>query len=368
MTFRHRHLVAAVGLTLALVSCGAPPTAPPAGSGSDNGPSKFQQYEGLNGQERRDQLIKDAKAEGEVSLYTSMTSDVAGTVTRAFTDQTGIKVNLYRADSETVLQRILQEARANHADAEVVETAASGMASLGKEQLVEPYTGERRDLVGAEGKKKKWTADRYNLFAPSWNTTKVPAGDQPTSWEDLANPKWDGALAMELNDYDWYLTLYEYWQQHGKSTTEIDKLFADMANGAKVVKGHTVMGEMLSAGQYSVAASNYSYIVPKAVDKGAPVAYQPFVQPVIARPQGAAPLKSVPHPAAALLFQDWLTGARFKVFVDQGLTPSSDMPHGKDPLEGTEVIEFLVTMLLDKQKEWSDRYDALLSRSDKVGG
>ena len=54
MTFRHRHLVAAVGLTLALVSCGAPPTAPPAGSGSDNGPSKFQQYEGLKGQERRD--------------------------------------------------------------------------------------------------------------------------------------------------------------------------------------------------------------------------------------------------------------------------------------------------------------------------
>ena len=47
-------------------------------------------------------------------MYTSMTSDVAGAVTKAFTDQTGIKVNLYRADSETVLQRILQEASANH--------------------------------------------------------------------------------------------------------------------------------------------------------------------------------------------------------------------------------------------------------------
>ena len=269
MTFRHGHLVAAVGLTLALVSCGAPPTAPPAGSGSDNGASKFQQYEGAEGPgAARHDSLKDAKAEGEVSLYTSMTSDVAGTVTKAFTDQTGIKVNLYRADSETVLQRILQEARANHAGADVVETDALEMASLGKEQLVEPYTGERRDLVGAEGKFENWTADRYNLFAPSWNTTKVPAGDQPKSWEDLANPKWDGALAMELNDYDWYLTLYEYWQQHGKSTAEIDKLFADMANGAKVVKGHTVMGEMLSAGQYSVAASNYSYIVQKAVNKG----------------------------------------------------------------------------------------------------
>jgi iron(III) transport system substrate-binding protein len=233
------------------------------------------------------------------------------------------------------------------------------MASLGKEQLVEPYTGERRDLVGAEGKFENWTADRYNLFAPSWNTTKVPAGDQPKSWEDLANPKWDGGLAMELNDYDWYLTLYEYWQKHGKSPADIDKLFADMANGAKVVKGHTVMGEMLSAGQYSVAASNYSYIVQKAVNKGAPVAYQPFVQPVIARPQG---------PAAALLFQDWLFTEGQQVFVDEGLTPSIEPQNLKNPLEGLEVIPVDVNQLMDKQKEWSDRYDKLLSHSDKVGG
>jgi iron(III) transport system substrate-binding protein len=368
MTFRHGLLAGAVGLTLALVACGAPPTAPPSGSGSNAGASKFQQYEGLKGQERRDALLKDAKTEGEVSLYTSMTSEVADAVTKAFTAQTGVKVSLYRADSETVLQRILQEARANHAGADVVETDALEMASLGKEQLVEPYTGERHDMVGPEGQFNNWTADRYNLFAPSWNTTKVAPGDQPKSWEDLANPKWDGKLAMELNDYDWYLTLTEYWLKHGKSQADIDKLFADMANGAKVVKGHTVMGEMLSAGQYSVAASNYSYIVQKTVNKGAPVAYQPFVQPVIARPQGAAPLKSAPHPAAALLFQDWLFTEGQQVFVDQGLTPSIEPPNQKDPLAGIEVIPVDVNQLLDKQKEWSERYENLLSHSAKIGG
>jgi iron(III) transport system substrate-binding protein len=366
MSSRLGRITFALGLSLALVSCGGSPTASNNGSGPAE--SKCQQYEALKGQERRDTLLKDAKSEGEVSVYTSMTSDVAEAVTKAFTDQTGVKVNLYRADSETVLQRILQEAGANHAGADIVETDALEMASLGKEELVEPYTGERRDLVGAEGQFENWTADRYNLFAPSWNTTRVPGGDQPTAWEDLANPKWDGALAMELNDYDWYMTLYEYWQQHGKSTADIDRLFSDMANGAKVVKGHTVMGEMLSAGQYSVAASNYSYIVQKAVNKGAPVAYQPFVEPVIARPQGAAPLKSAPHPAAALLFQDWLFTEGQQIFVDEGLTPSIEPQNLKDPLEGLEVIPVDVNELRDKQKEWSERYAALLSRSDKVGG
>ena len=117
-----------------------------------------------------------------------------------------------------------------------------------------------------------------------------------------------------------------------------------------------------------MAASNYSYLVQKAADKGAPVAYQPFVQPVIARPQGAAPLKSAPHPAAALLFQDWLLTEGQQVFVDQGLTPSIEPADLKDPLEGLEVIPVDVNKLLDEQKEWSDRYDALLAEGDKVGG
>ena len=77
MTFRLGRLATAVGITIALVSCGAPPTAPPTGSGSSAAESKYQKYEALKGQERRDQLVKDAKAEGELSLYTSMTSDVA---------------------------------------------------------------------------------------------------------------------------------------------------------------------------------------------------------------------------------------------------------------------------------------------------
>jgi iron(III) transport system substrate-binding protein len=367
MTFRPGRAAVAIGITLALVSCGAPPTAPSAGSGGPGDTSKYEQYEKLTGQERRAQLLQDAKSDGSLSLYTSMTSDVATAVADAFTKQTGIKIDLYRAASETVLQRILQESSANHAGADVVETDALEMAALGKEQLIAPYTGERRDMVGPEGQFDNWTASRYNLFAPSWNTIKVPAGSQPTSWEDLANPKWNGQLALELSDYDWYLTLYEYWQQHGKSTAEIDGLFADMANGAKVVKGHTVMGELLSAGQYSVAASNYTYLVQRGADKGAPVAYQPFVEPVIARPQGAALMKSAPHPAAALLFEDWLLTEGQQVFVDLGLTPSIEPPGLKDPLEGLEVIPVDVEKLLNEQKQWSDRYNALLEGSDKVG-
>ena len=92
------------------------------------------------------------------------------------------------------------------------------------------------------GQYDAWTATRFNLFAPSWNTDQVSGDLIPTSWEDLADPKYDGQLSMELGDYDWYMALTEYWLEQGKSQEEIDKLFADMVDGAKVVKGHTVHG------------------------------------------------------------------------------------------------------------------------------
>ena len=45
MTFRLGRLATAVGITIALVSCGAPPTAQPTGSGSSAAESKYEKYD-----------------------------------------------------------------------------------------------------------------------------------------------------------------------------------------------------------------------------------------------------------------------------------------------------------------------------------
>ncbi len=40
-----------------------------------------------------------------------------------------------------------------------------------------------------------------------------------------------------------------------------------MADGAKLVKGHSVQAELMSAGEFAVTASNYTYIVQTAKDR-----------------------------------------------------------------------------------------------------
>lgn len=359
----------AVGTVLALAACGGSPTAPSDGGSNndDSGPTKAEQlYEeifGLSGQERRDRLVELAAKEDGLNLYTSMTADVADAVTQAFTDQFDIEVSVYRAGSETVLQRILQEQDAGFPGNDVVETNSSELGALSQEGVMAEYKGERRDMVPEAGQAENWTATRFNLFAPSWNTDQVSGDLIPTSWEDLADPKYDGLLSMELGDYDWYLALYTYFLDQGKTEEQVDKLFADMVDGAKLVKGHTVQAELLSAGEFAVVASNYTYIVQRAKDEGAPVEYQPMVEPVIARPNGAGLMKNAANPATAMLFMDWMLEEGQAVIVEESLTPS--IAEG-GALADMELVAVDGARLLEEGDEWSAKYDELLTGGEVV--
>lgn len=366
-----RLTTSAVFVALALTACGGSPTAtdttgatasdPPAGAAE----SVFAELSALTGQERRDELVARAEEEGELTIYTSMTSDVADAVAEAFEDTFDVEVSLYRAGSETVLQRVLQEQSAGFAGNDVIETNATELFALSGEGRLADYDGERLELVPDAGKFDGWTATRFNLFAPSWNTDKIAGVGVPTSWEDLADPKYDGQLSMEVGDYDWYLTLYGYWLEQGKSEQEVDKLFADMADGAKIVKGHTVQGELLSAGQFSVVASNYTYLVERVKQKGAPVDYTPLVEPVIARPNGVGLMKTATHPAAAMLFYDWLLTEGQEVIAAEGLTPS--IIEGADPLDDVEVIPVDVDKLLNEGDVWSKKYESVIQGGEVAG-
>ena len=357
------------GVALALAACGGSPTAPSAADETTaDGPSEaealYAEVSELSGQERRDRLIELAAEEDGLNLYTSMTADVADAVTEAFSDEMDIDVSVYRAGSETVLQRILQEQDANFAGNDVVETNATEMFALENEGLMAEYSGERRDLVPAAGQFPSWTATRFNLFAPSWNTEMITGDMVPSSWEDLADPKYDEQLSLELGDYDWYLTLYNYWLENGKTEDEVKQLFADMVDGAKLVRGHTVQGELMSAGEFGVTASNYSYIVQRAKASGAPVDYLPFVEPVIARPNGGGLMKTAANPATAMLFMDWLLEEGQQVLMDEELTPA--ITDEEDPLDGVEVIPVDVERLLNESDRWSTEYDELLATGEVI--
>jgi iron(III) transport system substrate-binding protein len=363
-----------VPLTLLLVACGGSPTSPAAGSGDGDGAGKaeahaqevYDKINGLSGEERTKELVELAEKEGGLSIYTSNTD--LDDLVDGFEDEYDIDVSVYRGNSESVLQRVLQEQKADFHGVDLVETNALELNVLNQEGYLYPYEGELRDKVREQGQAEGWTADRFNVFVVGWNTDKVKPGEEPTSLEDLTDPRWKGQVSLEIGDVDWFTALYQYYQDQGKSEEETLDIFRGLAANSKTVKGHTVQGELLSAGQFATAVSLYSHTVDKADDKGAPVAWRPEsgepVQPLVIRPNGAGLVKNAANPAAAMLFMDYVLTDGQDIVAESFRIGS--IPSGDDPLEGLEVIPVPEDELLANPQKWDELYADVIQGGEEV--
>jgi iron(III) transport system substrate-binding protein len=332
-----------------------------AASASPTGP--LAQIQAMPKDQQRAKALELAKSEGSLALYTSLTEDVANAVKKAFTEQTGVQVNLFRANGETVVQRIVQEAQANKLGADAVETDFFAMAPLSQEGLLEKFNGASLDTVKDAGRFDDWTATRFNIFLPAWNTNLIKPGEEPKSWEDLADPRFKGKITLEIGDSDWYESVTHYWLENGKTQAEVDELWKKIVANSKAAKGHTTMMELLGAGQTAIDGMNYTYITQRAKEKGAPVAFKladgtnPI--PAFPRPNGVAMFKDAKHPAAAWLFYDWMLTDGQKVLVSLHLTPATKVP-GDTSLDGITLADFDVKTLATDAATWDKKYDALL--------
>jgi iron(III) transport system substrate-binding protein len=323
------------------------------------------EVEGLDGEQRERRLAKLAQEEGgKLSWYTSLTNDTEAAVAEAFEDEYDIEVSVYRSTSETVAQRISEEAEAGFEGTDVVETNGSELALLDREGVFVPYRPSGFGRL-APGSDDNWTATRFNKFVVAWNTDKVPDGTAPASVEELADPRWKGKIALEEGDADWYFTLRSHWIAQGRSEEEADELLEGIASNARVISSHALMTELLGAGEFAVAASNYLHQTRDLIDDGAPVAYMPLAEPVVSRPQGAALVETASHPAAALLFLEWITGAGQELLAENNVIPAR-----KDLVVGAGAEEALVD--LDKYVERADeldkQYEDLLRLGERVEG
>jgi iron(III) transport system substrate-binding protein len=328
-------LLAAVTATLVGATVGssavrkAPPPVP------TNLKNDINAVAGLSAADRDAKLETMAENEGgQLNVYTSLSSLIVKAVQKQWaTDFPKIKLNLFRGSSEDVTARVMAERKA-HPDngADIIETNGTNMLFFQHftDTLV-PYTkSPYRTQVSKAYRFDTWTADRLEKFVVAWNTNLVQGSDVPKTWSDLANPKWNGKLAMEPTDDDWFAAVYEYLQAHGgpkgkpMKTSALNKLWAGIAKNAQLIPGHTAESTALAAGQVSIVVSGHAQSLENLMQSHAPIAFSPFVKPVIERPQGVGITYWAPHPAAALLFYDWILSPEVQNLMNaNGVAPAN---------------------------------------------
>jgi iron(III) transport system substrate-binding protein len=114
-------VLAAAALAIAAGACSAPKTETLVGKAESLSTASDLV---INGQTVADgELFAKAKAEGSINLYSGYVENSEKEVIKAFTQDTGIKVNLVRLVPNRLLERVLSEQGAGKLGADVVRTS-----------------------------------------------------------------------------------------------------------------------------------------------------------------------------------------------------------------------------------------------------
>ena len=237
-------------------------------------------------------------------LYSSMQIPSIIVIQAAFEEKYGVKLRFWRGGSEDILRRSALEKKAGREDVDVFESDGPVLETMHREELLGKTSSPFWDdlIPQAQRSHKEWVATRVNIFAAVYNTKLIARTDVPSSYEDLTDPKWKGQLGIEADDYDWFGSI-----AHVVGEAQARATFARIAttNGFSLRKGHTLITNLVAAGDVPMGLTVYLQNIDVAKKAGAPVEAL-LLDPIIARPNGIALSRNPPHPHAALLFYDFV--------------------------------------------------------------
>jgi iron(III) transport system substrate-binding protein len=182
----------------------------------------------------------------------------------------------------------------------------------------------------------------------------VKRDEVPRSYEDLLHPRWKGRLAVEAADFDWFGTIVmKMGEEKGL------KLFRDIVktNGMSVRRGHTLLANLVQAGEVPLALTVYSYKPEQQKRDGAPV--EPlYLRPVVALGYGPAVSRCAPHPHAALLFYDFMIQEGQEIMAKRDMTPTN--PKIRPLPEGVDLTMIDPAEMLDNRKKWDGHWTSIV--------
>ena len=309
-----------------------------------------------SGSDRAERLAAGARKEGSLNLYTSLTVEDMAALNGAFEAKHGVKVRMWRATSDKVVQRVLAEAQAGRHEVDIVETNAPPLEALHREGILQRVRSpQHAELIAAAlPAHGEWVGSRLNVFVQAYNTRLVRRAGLPRTYAELLHPRWKGRLGVEAGDEDWFATVVT-----ALGEAEGLRLFRSLAatNGVSVRRGHTLLANLVASGEVPYALTVYNFTAEQLKRKGAPVDWY-VIPPAVARANGLALARRAPHPHAALLYYDFMIGEEGqRILEERGFLPTRRSLQGALAGEPLRLVD--PALMLDQAEKWTRLYESV---------
>jgi iron(III) transport system substrate-binding protein len=224
--------------------------------------------------ERETKVRDGARKEGNLIWYSSTTADDSLVLSQKFQEiYPFVKVQHLRGPSEKMIERILLESRAGSFKADIVALPEIELELLVQRKLLLKYAGLEQQVFPANVKDPQgyWTGIYLTAWATAYNTKLVPAQAAPKGYADLLNPKWKGLIGMDVEPYSWFVTSLRYLESRQGAANATDYFKKLAAQDIQWRKGHSLIAQLVAAGEFPIAAEMQVHAVERLKAQGAPV-------------------------------------------------------------------------------------------------
>lgn len=331
-----RYSAAGLAGLLALLLCGCPPQEQP----------PIRVSVAPNNEERPrtpEEILELAKAEGELTWYTSLSQQNAEAFLAQFSKKYPfVRTHLVRGGSFTIAEQVRAEIASGRMQADVLHLLdpATFVALRNQGALLYYDSPEARDLPAQYQDPGYWVAMRAVALGIAYDARRLRGEEAPRHWQDLLAPRFRGRLGLKDAETAGaaYALLFLLRERYG--TDYLERL---RAQAPKIYKTVQQMQQGLVRGEILVAAGDVGF---GEAEEAVPADGLGFVWPQEGVPMMVGPvaiLGGAPHPNCARLFEDFLLseeGQRLVVRIlgDYSLRPTVGAPTGRQALKELRLI------------------------------
>ena len=264
-----------------------------------------------------EQLIAGAKKEGKLVIYASATAPQLQMYFAAFNKSYPfIKTEFFRTGKQKLVTVFFLEEQAKQRIADVIHTSVIETNILKKRGALSRYVPMEVGVLPGQYKDPEgfWTSAYASGTLLGFNSRQVKRAEAPKNYDDLLNPRWKNAIAIDSNKIEWFAMLLKL-----KGRAFMEKL---AAQNPTVSAGNTICCNCSPPASFAITAGVYEYSVEDLKTKGAPVDWI-GLEPVITYTVAVSLPSQPPHPFAAKLFIEWLLSKEGQE-VDQPIWPRAD--------------------------------------------
>ena len=261
------------------------------------------------------ELYPKAKQEGNLIVYSVWDVEHLKVITDAFMKRyPGIKATYWQGRNPEIVTRALTEFQGGQASWDVVlsDNAPPVIRAAG---AIMNYDTVQRDVLYLHDPTMPTVSLQVQALA--YNTKKMKPADLPKSWEDVANPKYKGIVAlddpMRAGPLSSMLSgLKTEWKDDNRYSNFVKGL---KALNVPVHQSTSAMFRLVISGEYSICMPALLHDVFEEIHKGTPVNYNKSVPPVVFPRQAGIYVKA-PDPNASKLFAEWLISEEGQKAID----------------------------------------------------